>query len=262
VKKKKEQQRDPLLHSETVESISAILSFLVALIFILAWFGSAGKVGHWLFSFFSLLLGRGYFLLPIVLILDGTLSRVDGILLLLSFVIYISWLFSKKERFTKVYDGREIINPLSFLKDIGIILIGLIMILIGGQGIVKAADFFSKELHLSLGLIGIFLVAIGTCLPETFFSLQAARKNHDWMILGDLMGNVVITATMVLGVVSLIQPIVIADFSPFIITRLFMIVAALSFWLFLRTGHKITRWEGVSLILIYVVFLLVEILTK
>ncbi|KKS91396.1 MAG: CaCA family calcium (Ca2+):cation antiporter, partial [Parcubacteria group bacterium GW2011_GWF2_43_11] len=180
-------------------------------------------------------------LLPIFLVLDGSLSRLDGIFLLAAFATYTCWLFSKKDRFTKVYKN----CPLKFstweiVKDTFTITAGLLIIFIGGQGVVYSATFFYETFHLPLGLIGMFVVAIGTCMPETFFSLQAARKGQDWMILGNLMGNVIITSTFVLGIVSLIAPIKIVDFSPFAIARLFLIIAVLFFIFFVKTGHKIT----------------------
>ena len=202
-------------------------------------------------------------LLPLFLIFDGTLSRTDGTLLLLCFFIYTGWLFSKKDRFTKTYDDSTRPPTLKvFTKDSCVVLMGIILLLVGGQGIVKSAIFFYQESHLPLGLIGIFVVAIGTCLPETFFSLHAARKGQDWMILGNQMGNVAITSTFILGIVSLITPIKINDFSPFAIARIFLLIAVLFFFFFVKTGKKITKKEGLFLIGIYIVFLIVEILTK
>lgn len=202
-------------------------------------------------------------LLPLFLIFDGTLSRIDGILLLLGFGIYAFWLFSKKDRFTKVYEDRpQRFSKKEIIKDALIIFTGLILLLVGGQGVVQSATFLYQTFNLPLGLIGIFIVAIGTCMPETFFSLHAARRGQDWMILGNQMGNVAITSTFILGIVSLITPIRITDFSPFIIARIFLIIAVLSFFLFARTGQKITKKEGLILVAVYVAFLIVEILTK
>jgi len=202
-------------------------------------------------------------LLPVFFILDGILSRLDGIFLLSSFAIYSFWLFSKKDRFTKVYENcPQKFSSKEIAKDIFIIFTGLILLLIGGQGVVKSAMFFYQTFDLPLGLIGIFVVAIGTCMPETVFSLQAARKGRDWMILGNQMGNVAITSTFILGIISLIMPIKIADFSPFLVARLFLVIVVMSFFFFAKTGQKITRKEGFVLISIYVAFLIVEILTR
>jgi len=202
-------------------------------------------------------------LLPIFLIFDGQLSRIDGIMLLASFAIYAMWLFSKKDRFTKVYENcPKIFTLWKITKASFIVIIGLILLFIGSQGVVYSATFFYETFHLPLGLIGMFVVAIGTCLPETFFSLQAARKGQDWMILGNQIGNVAITSTFILGIVSLITPIKIVDFSPFVIARIFLIIAVLSFFVLTKTGQKITRKEGLILIGIYIAFLIAEILTR
>ena len=202
-------------------------------------------------------------LLPLILIQDGLLSRADGILLLIAFGIYLSWLFSKRERFEKTYDG--ISEPFSlkfFFKNIFLTLGSVLLLLISAQGIVKSAIFFADYLHLPLSLIGILIIGLGTSLPETSFVLHAARKSQDWLILGNLMGSVVITTTLVLGIVALIYPIQISDFSPYGIARVFLVMSALSFLFFVRTDHKITRKEAIFLLGIYISFVLVEILTK
>jgi cation:H+ antiporter len=210
-------------------------------------------------AIFTMIIG----LLPLALIYDGSLSRIDGVLLLVSFGIYAFWLFSKKDRFTKVYENcSQKINIKEIVKDALIILAGLGLLFIGGQGIVKSAMFLYQTFHLPLGLIGIFVVAIGTCMPETVFSLQAAKKGQDWMILGNQMGNVAITSTFILGIVSLIMPINITNFSPFAIARIFLIIAIVSFFFFAKTGQKITKAEGMALIGIYFAFLITEIITK
>ncbi len=205
----------------------------------------------------------GVAILPLILIQDGNLSRFDGIVLLSAFIIYLSWLFQKRERFEKVYDGA--LEPLSlklFLKNLTFLIFSVLLLLAAGQGIVKSAVFFSNYLSVSLSLIGILVVGLGTALQELSFTLQAARKSQDWMIAGDVMGSVIMTTTLVLGVVALISPIKITDFSPFAIGRIFLVISALFFLLFIRTGHKITKKEAILLLGVYAVFVVVEILTK
>lgn len=205
----------------------------------------------------------GIAILPLILISDGILSRSNSLLLFLAFFGYIIWLFSKRERFTKVYDG--IVEPMSFsffFKNFTRFLISIIFLLIAAYGIVKSASFFANYLSLPIGLIGILLVGLGDSLPEGLFSIQAARKGQDWLVLGDLMGGVVITATLVLGIVSLICPIKITDFSVIAIGRAFLVIAAIFFLICLRTGQKITKKEGLTLLGIYITFVLVEILSK
>jgi len=203
--------------------------------------------------------------LPCLLIFDGTLGRGDGIILILVFFLYIFWLFSKKERFTMIYDGKKI--PIikefkAFIKDFGKVILGIILLLLAAEGIVRSASFFAESLNLSIVLIGILIVGLGNAIPETYFAIAAARKGQTWMILGNLMGAVIMPVTLVLGIVALICPIKIPDFSPFAIARLFLIISAIFFLFFVRTGRKITKKEAVFLLGIYIIFLLVEIFTK
>lgn len=202
---------------------------------------------------------------PLVLTLDGSLSRIDGVLLISLFIFYIYWLFSKQERFVKVYNEYKppaLKGFKIFIKDLGKIILGVFLLLLASQGIVTYAQIFAENLGVSIVLIGVLVIGFGNALPEVYFALASARKGETWMILGDLMGAVIIPATLVLGVVALIHPIEIGDFSPFAIARFFLIISSLFFLFFVRTHHKITLKEGLFLLGTYVAFLLVEIFTK
>ena len=184
-------------------------------------------------------------ILPLLLVQDGILSRVDGFLLLSTFLIYLSWLFHKRERFKKVYDGvAEPLNLASLFKDLILIFGSILLLLFSAQGIVKSAIFFAEYLNFPIGLIGILIIGLGTALPEASFTLHAARKSQDWLILGNLMGSVVITATLVLGTVALIFPIKISDLSPFFIARFFLIIAVLSFFFLSEPATKLPKKKG------------------
>lgn len=205
-------------------------------------------------------------LLPLILVLDGILSRIDGVILILTFLFYIWWLFSKQERFSKIYNGSAERNPVKglkfFLKDLGIFIVGLALLLVSAEIIVRSVAYFSKSLNSSVATVGLLVVALGNCLPETYFSILSAKAGQTWMILGNLMGSVIIPATLVLGVVALIYPIQITDFSPFAVARFFLIISSLFFLLFLRTDRKITKKEAMFLLLLYIAFVIVEILIK
>lgn len=200
-------------------------------------------------------------ILPLLLISDGLLSQGDGLLLILFFLIYIYWLFNKEERFSKIYNKiKKELNLRTVFKTIGILIASICFLLIAAEGIVKSAEFFSIALNLPLVLIGTLIVGLGNALPEVFFSIQAARKGRDWLVVGDIMGSVIIPATLVLGIVALLSPIRIDNFSPFAIARLFLIVSAVFFLIFIRSNRRITKKEGFFLLVIYLLFVLVEIL--
>jgi len=202
-------------------------------------------------------------LLSLFLIHDGVLSKLDGVILLFIFAVYVFWLFSKQERFTKVYDeDKKTIGLKDVLKNFGILLGTSALLLLAAKGVVHSAIFFAEALNLPLILIGLLIVGAGNALPETFFSIQAARRGDDWMVIGSLMGAVISLATLVLGIIALLSPIYIniLDFSLLAVARIFLIIAVLFFLLFIRTGHKITRKEGIFLLIIYLLFVLAQIL--
>lgn len=204
-------------------------------------------------------------ILPLFLIWDGKLSRLEGVILIAFFIFYCYWLFCKKERFCKIYKESEKRAKCS-LKEIFIsfwkVFWGVIILTIAAQGIVASAQFFAHTFNFPLLLIGILITGAGSALPEIYFAISTARKGQGWMILGDLMGAVIVPSTLVLGVVALIHPIEITDFSYFAVARIFLLIAAVFFFLFIRSGQYISRKEAAFLTLIYIVFLIIEILIK
>lgn len=203
--------------------------------------------------------------LPLLLVLDGTLDRIDGVILILAFLIYSSWLFSKKDRFKKVYRSHSANTKggfTSFLGNLGKIIVLLVLLLVASQFVVSSAQFFSEALGISLSLVGILILGLGNCFPEAYFSIISARRGEHWMILGDLMGSVIVCATLVLGIVALVSPFVIYDFSPFLIARIFLIIGSIFALIFIKSGKKITKKEGLFLLGVYIVFLITEIFLR
>lgn len=201
-------------------------------------------------------------ILPIFLIVDGTLSRIDGLILISFFVFYAGWLFSKKERFTRVYDGQEdspIKNFKLFFKDLGAVIFGIVLFFLAAENIVKSAQFFAKTFDFPLILVGLLITGLGNALPEIYFSIFSAKRGDTWLILGNIMGAVIVPATLVLGIVSLIHPITVTNLSYFFIARAFLIVIALSFFLIAKTGQKITKKESLFLLALYVIFVILLI---
>lgn len=203
--------------------------------------------------------------LPMLLILDGVLGRGDGIILIFVFFFYAYWLFSKKERYAKIYDpnGIPMIKEFRvFLKDLGKVFLGIVLLLAAGDGIVRSAFFFTEQLNLSLVLFGILVVGFGNSIPEIHFAIVSARKGHTGMILGNLMGSIIVPATLVLGIVAFLSPIRIVDFSPFAIARIFLLISAVFFFFFIKTDRKISKKEGLFLLSIYILFVIAEIIFR
>ncbi len=209
-------------------------------------------------AFFTMLI----VVMPLILIMDGKLDRTDGLALILLFFIYAFWLFARNDRFRKLYRLKKEEKKSSFLKNLFSALFFIALLLLASEGIMVSAKNFSSSFNISLPLVGILIVGLGNCAPETYFAIFSARKEQNWLILGNIMGSVIVCSTLVLGIVALISPFEITDFSPFLIARLFTIVSAVMFFVFLRTEYKITKKEGLALIFVYFAFLITEIYFK
>ena len=201
--------------------------------------------------------------LPWVLVLrTGGLDRFDGVILILSFFAYAWWLFSKDDRFKKVYEDKKlkkITKKSTFIWDVIKIIIILAMLLAASYAVIYTAQYFAVTLNISLGLVGVLIVALGNCFPEVYFGIISARKEENWMVLGDMMASVIVCATLVLGIVAVVAPFKIRDFSPFLIARIFMLISCVFYLIFIVSNKKITKKEGLILLGVYIAFLLTEI---
>lgn len=202
-------------------------------------------------------------IIPLLLILDNELGRGDGIALLLIFVFYSGWLLSKRHLYTQeLQDGDTPPVPAfrKFIFSLTSSALGLVIILFAAEGVVRSAQFFAVEFNLPIVIIGILLIGLGSAIPEIYFTISAARKGQHWIILGELMGSVIVLATLVLGTVAIINPIEVEDLSPYAIARFFLIISALFFFIFLRTDRRITYKEAALLAALYFTFVAAELL--
>jgi len=211
-------------------------------------------------SFFTL----GAAILPVILILDGTLSRPDGIILIIFFLVYIFWLFSKRERFSKTIDPEPkhtmIISVKEGLKDTFKIFSGALILFISSQGIVLSSTFLASSLGLPLVIVGSLIIGFGSALPEVYFAIYSAKRGETFMILGNLMGAVIIPASLILGIVTIINPIKTESLDSFAISRIFLTLAIIAFFITTKTQQKITKRESFILISIYIIFVVTTLL--
>ncbi|UMX48414.1 MAG: sodium:calcium antiporter [Candidatus Nealsonbacteria bacterium DGGOD1a] len=204
-------------------------------------------------------------ILPLALLLDNNLSRVDGVLLLALFFAYVYWLLSKKERFKEIYSGHQVSagkKLKDFRRDIAKVGAGIVGLIIIAQTLIFSAQSFSDQMGISLPVIGILIIGLGNCFPEIYFGIAAAKNGKTKMIMGDLMGAIVISGTFVLGLVAMFSPIEIGHLAKFAAARYFLFSSALFFYICARSGQKITKKEAVMLLAVYIAFLITEIFAK
>lgn len=201
-------------------------------------------------------------LLPLLLILDKRLSRIDGLILLSVFIFYFRQLLSQEERFTRILSNsfkEDRTEFKIFLNNLGIFLGGVLLVLLSAEGIVFSSSNLASALGLPLIIIGALFVALGTSLPEITFGIRSIAMGRKEMIIGVVIGSVVINSTLVLGLVALICPFEVADLLPYLIGTAFTMITALFFTIFSRTHEIISKKEAVFLLLIYIAFVLVQV---
>lgn len=202
-------------------------------------------------SLYMFLLGT----LPLVLLIDNSLSRVDGIVLLLFYILYISHLLKQKREFSQKLKG---INTKEAFLSLIYFLIGLAILLFSSKLILFAAEKIAVSMNLSMSLIGLILVALGTSLPELIFETKAISRFHSELVLGDVMGSVVTNTTLILGTTVIISPIELQTPSIFYTSAIFLVISLFLFNYFLRTERKLETAEGIILILTYILFIIAE----
>lgn len=191
---------------------------------------------------------------PMVLLFDKVLSRIDGLILLALYGFYQVTVFSQKEKINS-YLKKPVTK-----KEIGRLFLSLALIIFCADMVVRLAVGLAVFLNIQILLIGLILVAIGTTLPELIFEMEAIKKRQPEMVLGNLLGSIVTHSCLVLGVVALITPIRIAGLVEYLLATMAFVVIFGIFYLFVRTKKRLDHWEGAVLILIYLVFVMVEFL--
>ncbi len=181
----------------------------------------------------------------------GRLSRIDGIILLVFMVAFITYTIVKAKRSSE--EQSEEFEAMGTLKTVLFILIGIAGVIIGGQVVVDSAKTIASSFGLSDSLIGLTIVAIGTSLPGLVTSIVAARKGESDIALGNVIGSNVFNTFFILGMTATIGSVPVKGFTV-IDAFLALAVTLAVFFMCLGKSHKLNRGEGVIMILMYAAF--------
>ena len=183
--------------------------------------------------------------------LDNFLGRIDGIILLLGFVVFMAYtLLQAKNGQAEPQTEVKQLNPwLSVL----FLVIGLAMLVAGSNVFVDSASSVAAALGISEGVIGLTVVAGGTSLPELATSVVAARKGQSAIAIGNVIGSNVFNILLILGMTAVISPLQIEGITT--IDMAVMLISVILVWLFSFTRFTVERWEGALLVIGYLVYL-------
>ena len=202
---------------------------------------------------------------------DGSISRLDGVVLLLLFAGIMGFniwseLRAKKKAsaLEKEADDGDVSGKASLPKSIAWLLLGLTLLVLSSRCLVWGAVSIAQALGVSDLLIGLTIVAVGTSLPELASSIAAARKGENDLAFGNIVGSNLFNTLTVVGIASTISPMRTVD--PLVFSRDLPVVAVLTVLLLLfglpvrkkrldanglRIG-RINRLEGTTFLAIYV----------
>ncbi len=139
---------------------------------------------------------------------DGVIGRVDGALYLLLMVSYILFLFTdSKEDLVAEIDDSLAREKFNWTKSIILLGIGFVLTIGGASFVIDSGTNIARIFGISEWIIGIFLISLGTSLPELVVSLVAVKKGHAEMSIGNIIGSNVANFSMVLGAASLLNPL-------------------------------------------------------
>jgi cation:H+ antiporter len=187
----------------------------------------------------SLLVVTGFMLL--FFYRDLTLSFIEGLVLVLTLVIYVIILIRQKKEPSEEIPGGEF----KFI-DVPKFLIGVAIIITSANYLVDSASNIARVFGVSEWLIGITIVAAGTSMPELATSIVAVNKKMHGISAGNLIGSDLFNMLGVLGTAAIIKPLSLAseEYTSLILLTLTLIIIVI----IMRTGWKISKLEGALLI--------------
>jgi cation:H+ antiporter len=192
----------------------------------------------------------GASVLLILLAVDSFLGRVDGIILLLGFAVFMAYtLMQAKTGSTDEVQA----ETFPVWKNIVYLVGGLLGLVLGSNLFVDSASSVAYALDISEGVVGLTVVAGGTSLPELATSVVAARKGQSAIAIGNVIGSNVFNILLILGLTATISPMEIEGITT--IDMAVMLISVALVWMFSFTRYTVERWEGAVLVGGYLVYL-------
>lgn len=195
--------------------------------------------------------------LPVLLAMDGKVGRVDSIIAMVMFGTLVLAIQTKKGFIEKIKNINHR-NRSSLGKELLRIVFGLITIFVASKFVVEQTEYFSSLLGMSPFLISLLVISIGTNIPELSFVVRSVFMKDNQVAFGDYVGSASFN-TFMLGLLATIngKPVLLSN--SYLVSLLFLVVGLVLFYYFARTKNSISRWEGIVLLAVYLVFLGTEL---
>ena len=202
-----------------------------------------------LFSFFVMLS-------PAFLILDGKITKIEGVLMIVLYAFLFYFIQREKGIFDTERNSLLDVKAYSF-KDIVKVLIGIGIIFVSSNLIVDKTIYFADVFKISPYYISLVLLSVGTNLPELSLAIRSVMLKKKDVAFGDYVGSG--SANVFLfGIFTVLNTNEVLTDDNFFVTFLIMAVALGLVYYFLRLKNDITREEGIFLLLLYIFFVIIE----
>jgi len=199
-------------------------------------------------------------MLYVFIAFDGVLERYEGIILLVSLIVFLVYLLKFQEK-AVVVDEVVVQKEMSIPVILIFLVLGGIGLWSGSELLIKGAVNLANDFGVSERVIGVTIISIGTSIPELAASIIAIIKKEKAISIGNLIGSNIFNILAVLGITSIITPITVQDDHLLTSDIIWMLVLALMVLplVFLPVKMKLSWKEGLILLGFYVVFIALTI---
>jgi len=193
-----------------------------------------------------------FLMLPLIFGFNGYYSRLEGLILITAGCFFYYVVFKNNIDLSRTLEGKN-----DKYKNILMLLLSISLLLIGSNFTVTSVISITNILDISPILISMFIIGLGTTMPELFFSLRSVKENENDLAVGDILGTVLADATILVGILAFIYPFYF-PVKIIYVTGVFMLVASMLLLKFMNSEHVLSKKEGYLLFLFWMVYVLAE----
>ncbi len=201
------------------------------------------------------------------LLVQRDLTRIEGVVLLLALAAWFVMVLRGSRSAPGVSTGSEQLDttggseldelvgeePPALGLETARTLVSLILVAGSAYMLVEGAERVAEALDLSGGFVGYTMVAVGTSAPELVTAVAAARQRQTELLVGNLLGSNVFNSLAVGGVIALVGPGSVGDVPVQTLGVLMMVVICVTSWADMAIGHRVSRSDGVVLLILWLV---------
>jgi len=189
-----------------------------------------------------------------LMVLDGSLSRLDGFLLFAMMGAYVLFLVqSSSEEQVAEIDEELKKEPFNWPKTAGLLLVGFVLVVGGADYAIDAAADIARSFGISEWIVGLLLIAFGTSLPELVVSIKAARAGKADMSIGNIIGSNMANTSVVLGSAAMTRPLTIDLASSSF--DIFLMMGVTLMLVFITANKLYAKASGIMLLIVLAIFL-------